>query len=116
VTQPFVGKPDSAKVLGSTAPHLKARLRPLASDCAGRVWQSWSRDRSYWLLQPPISRRRPRSFGYFYLAVVVDVLCDLTEIAHVEPLPARRSFHVVVGLCPSYAVDVPTQFRHLQRL
>jgi hypothetical protein len=23
---------------------------------------------------------------------------DLTEIAHVEPLPARRAFHVVVGV------------------
>jgi hypothetical protein len=44
----------------------------------------------------------------------VDVLCELTEIEHVEPLPARRSFHVVVGLGPSDAVDVLTRFR--QRL
>ena len=52
-----------------------------------------------------------RNFRYFNLAVVVDVLCDLTEIAHVETLPARRAFHVVVGLGPSL-----TRFRHLRRL
>ena len=46
----------------------------------------------------------------------MDMLCDLTEIAHVEPLPARRAFHVVVGLGPSDAVDVPTRFRDLQPL
>jgi hypothetical protein len=28
----------------------------------------------------------------------VDVLCDLTEIAHVEPFPAGGAFHEVVGL------------------
>ncbi len=48
--------------------------------------------------------------------LIMDMLCVLTEIAHIEPLPARRAFHVVVGLCPSDAVDVPTRFRHLQRL
>ena len=50
------------------------------------------------------------------LAVVVDMLGDLPKIAHIQPLPARRAFHVVVGLCPSDAVDVPTRLRHLQRL
>jgi len=40
----------------------------------------------------------------------------LRRIAHVEPLPACWAFHVVVGLCPSDAVDVLTRFRPLQRL
>ena len=48
--------------------------------------------------------------------LVLNFGLDLPQIAHVEPLPARREFHVVVGLCPSDAVDVPTRFRHLQRL
>ena len=48
------------------------------------------------------------------LAVVVDMLGDLPKIAHIQPLPARRAFHVVVGLGPSDAVDVLTRFR--QRL
>ena len=33
-----------------------------------------------------------RNFRYFNLAVVVDMLGDLTEIAHVEPLPATGHF------------------------
>jgi len=57
-----------------------------------------------------------RGADYFNLAVTADMLGDLPKIAHVEPLPARRAFHVVVSLGPSDAVDVLTRFRHLQRL
>jgi hypothetical protein len=46
---------------------------------------------------------------------IMDVFDDLPEIVHVEPLPARRAFHVAVSLGPSDAVDVLTRFRHLQR-
>jgi hypothetical protein len=50
------------------------------------------------------------------LTGIVDMFEHLTQIAHVEPLPACWAFHVVVGLCPSDAVDVLTRFRPLQRL
>ena len=63
-----------------------------------------------------IARAVARNFRYFNLVVVVDMLGVLPKIAHIHPLPARRAFHVVVGLYPSDAVDVPIRFRHLRRL
>jgi hypothetical protein len=43
---------------------------------------------------------------------VVDVLKDLAQIAHIEPLAAFGAFHVMVGLGLSDAVRVDTRFRH----
>ena len=36
----------------------------------------------------------------------MDVLGDFCEIAHIEPLSALRTFHVVIGVALSYAVEV----------
>jgi len=57
-----------------------------------------------------------RNFRYFNLAVVVDMLGDLTEIAHVEPLPATGTFHLMIGFGFGDAVSVLARFRHPERL
>jgi hypothetical protein len=54
----------------------------------------------------PFARRRDRPFQNLNL-VVVDVLDDLGEIAHIEPLPTGRALHEVIGLifCDVICVD-----------
>jgi hypothetical protein len=51
------------------------------------------------LRSPPLAGAQP--FCNLYLTGIVDVLGDLAEIAHIEPLAAGGAFHVVFGCSAS---------------
>jgi hypothetical protein len=53
-----------------------------------------------WLIAEPASRGGS-PFCNLYLTGIVDVLGDLAEIAHIEPLAAGGAFHVVFGCSAS---------------
>jgi hypothetical protein len=79
-----VSRPQLAPVLG---PFLLAT----------RVWS---------LVHRRLAWRRSRSFQYFDLAAIMDVLGDLGEIAHIEPLRTDRALFKVIGLGLSDPVAV----------
>jgi hypothetical protein len=60
------------------------------------------------------ARRRLRTFADLDLRVV-NMLHNLVHVAHVEPLPAARAFHVMFGLVPGDAIGVSTGFHHRSR-
>jgi hypothetical protein len=51
---------------------------------------------------------RERFVGKFNLAAVMDMIGDLTEIAHIEPLLADRALHEMVGFGSSDAISIAT--------
>jgi hypothetical protein len=55
--------------------------------------------------------RRDWPFQNFNLAVV-DVLDDLGEISHIEPLRAGRALHEVIGVIFGDAICVDPRLRH----
>src|ERR1700730_16596491 len=59
-------------------------------------------------LYRPLAWRRVRTFQHFNLAVVMDVLGDLDEIAHIEPPRTDRALFEVIGLGLSDAVAIGT--------
>ena|SRR6266567_2459092 len=54
----------------------------------------------------------PRSFQHFELDIIVHMLDDLTETAHIKPLSADRASHEMVGLGFSDAVNVNAGLGH----
>jgi hypothetical protein len=59
-------------------------------------------------VQPILARRRSRSSQRLNLAAIMDVLGDLGEIAHIEPLRTDRASFEVIGLDLSDAVAIGT--------
>lgn len=55
-----------------------------------------------------------RDFEYFNLAVV-EVLDDLGEIEHIEPLRTGRALHEVIGLIFCDAICIDPGLRHRSR-